>query len=73
MPAPWNLYPQVINRSELIQDDKGLEYMDKDRYRLESEWVIVVLAALVYSGDLVLAIPGKSSMPPAFPNCQGTV
>jgi hypothetical protein len=50
---------QVVNRSELIQDDKGLEYLDKDRYRLEPEWVIVVLAALVYTGDLVLAIPGK--------------
>jgi len=50
---------QVVNRSELIHDDKGVEYMDKDRYRLEPEWVIVVLAALVYSGDLVLAIPGK--------------
>ncbi|MDF1590873.1 MAG: DUF6079 family protein [Desulfobacterales bacterium] len=50
---------QVVNRSELIQDDKGLEYLNKDRYRLEPEWVIVILAALVYSGDLVLAIPGK--------------
>ncbi|MDA2937215.1 DUF6079 family protein [Acidobacteria bacterium AH-259-A15] len=50
---------QVVNRSELMQDDKGVEYMDKDRYRLEPEWVAVVLAALVYSGHLVLAIPGK--------------
>ncbi len=50
---------QVVNRSELIQDEKGVEYMDKDRQRLEPEWVAVVLAALVYSGDLVLAIPGK--------------
>jgi hypothetical protein len=50
---------QVVNRSELIQDDKGLEYLDKDRYRLEPEWVIVVLSALVYSGDLVMAIPRK--------------
>ena len=50
---------QVVNRSELIQDDMGVEYMDKDRQRLEPEWVAVVLAALVYSGDLVLAIPGK--------------
>ena len=49
---------QVVNRSELIQDDKGVEYMDKDRQRLEPEWVAVVLAALVYSGDLILAIPG---------------
>ena len=49
---------QVVNRSELIQNDKGVEYMDKDRQRLEPEWVAVVLAALVYSGDLNLAIPG---------------
>ncbi|MDZ4132971.1 MAG: DUF6079 family protein, partial [Dethiobacteria bacterium] len=46
-------------RYELIQDYKGLEYMDKDRQRLEPEWVAVVLAVLVYTGDLVLAIPGK--------------
>ena len=50
---------QVVNRSELIQDEKGVEYMDKDRQRLEPEWVAVVIAALVYSGDLVLAIPGE--------------
>ena len=50
---------QVVNRSELIQDDRGVDYMEKGRYRLEPEWVVVVLAALVYSGDLVLAIPGK--------------
>ena len=50
---------QVLNRGELIQDDDGVEYMDKNRKRLEPEWVTVVLAALVYSGDIVLAIPGK--------------
>jgi len=50
---------QVVNRSELIQADKGVEYLDRDRQRLEPEWVAVVMAALVYSGDLVLAIPGK--------------
>jgi energy-coupling factor transporter ATP-binding protein EcfA2 len=50
---------QVVNRSELIQDYKGLEYLDKDRYRLEPEWVIVVLAALVYAGEMVFSIPGK--------------
>ena len=51
---------QVVNRVELIQDDHGVEYMDKDQQRLEPEWVVVVLAALVYSGDLVLAIPGRT-------------
>lgn len=49
---------QVVNRSEIIQEDNGVEYMDKDRMRLEPEWVVVVLASLVYSGDVVLAIPG---------------
>ena len=50
---------QVVNRSEIIQDDHGLEYMNPGGRRLEPEWVVVVLASLVYSGDIVLAIPGK--------------
>ena len=49
---------QVVNRSELIQDDRGIEYMDKDRRRLEPDWVAVLLASLVYSGDLILSVPG---------------
>jgi len=63
---------QVVNRSELIQDDKGVEYMDKDRQRLEPEWVAVVLAVLVYSGDLVLAIPGKKFDATGLPQLAGT-
>jgi hypothetical protein len=50
---------QVINRSEIIQDDHGLEYMNPGGSRLEPEWVTVLVAALVYSGDIVLSIPGK--------------
>ena len=49
---------QVLNRSELIQDIMGVEYMLPDKFRLEPEWVVVLLAALVYSGDIVLNIPG---------------
>lgn len=49
---------QVLNRSELIVDVQGIEYMAPGRYRLEPELVVVLLAALVYSGDVVLAIPG---------------
>jgi len=64
---------QVVNRSELIQDDKGVEYMDKDRQRLEPEWVAVVLAVLVYSGDLVLAIPGKKFDATGLPQLAGTL
>ncbi|HBG75206.1 MAG: ATPase [Chloroflexi bacterium GWB2_49_20] len=50
---------QVLNRGELITEENGVEYMSPDRYRLEPEWVTVLLAALVFNGDLVLAIPGK--------------
>ncbi|MBI2265119.1 MAG: ATP-binding protein [Armatimonadetes bacterium] len=50
---------QVVNRSELIQEDRDVEYMNKDRFRLEPEWAVVILAALVFSGGLVLTIPGK--------------
>ncbi len=50
---------QVVNRSEIIQDDHGLEYMILGGSRLEPEWVTVILAALVFSGDIVLSIPGK--------------
>lgn len=50
---------QVVNRNEIIQDDHGLEYMNPGGSRLEPEWVTVLIAALVYSGDIVLSIPGK--------------
>jgi hypothetical protein len=50
---------QVINRSELIREIQGVEFMDPGNFRLEPEWVLVLLFTLVYSGDLVLAIPGK--------------
>jgi hypothetical protein len=50
---------QVVNRSELVHEVYGVEYFAPDRYRLEPEWLVVLLAALVHSGDLVLAIPGK--------------
>ncbi len=50
---------QVINRGEIIRDDHGLEYMNPGDFQLEPEWVTVVLAALVYSGDIVLSITGN--------------
>lgn len=50
---------QVLNRSDLISDDHGVEYMSPDLFRLEPEWVAVLLAALVYNGNLVLSITGK--------------
>ena len=50
---------QVVNRNEIIQDDHGLEYMNPGAFRLEPEWLVVILAAQVFSGDIVLSIPGK--------------
>ncbi|KKM12037.1 ATPase [Clostridiales bacterium PH28_bin88] len=50
---------KVLNRDELIQYDQGLEYFDLHHSRLEPEWVVVILAALVYSGDLTVSIPGQ--------------
>ncbi|NSW86902.1 MAG: BREX-3 system P-loop-containing protein BrxF [Syntrophobacteraceae bacterium] len=50
---------QVVNRSELIQDVFGIEYLAPQILRLETEWAVVVLAVRVYAGELVLAIPGR--------------
>ena len=50
---------QVLNRGELIHTVHDVEYMASGTYRLEPDWVVVLLASLVYSGDLVLAIPGR--------------
>lgn len=50
---------QVLNRNEIFRDVQGLEYMDPDGARLEPEWVAVLIAAIVYSGVGVLAIPGQ--------------
>ncbi len=48
---------QVVNRSELISDVAGVEYWA--RFRVEPEFLAVVLAALVHSGDVVLSITGR--------------
>lgn len=64
---------QVVNRSELIQEVYGVEYFAQALgYRLEPEWAVVVLAALVYSGDLVLSIPGKKFDATGLPQLAAT-
>lgn len=50
---------QVVNHTELLEEVHGTEYLASDSYRLENEWTAVLLAALVYNGDIVLAIPGN--------------
>jgi hypothetical protein len=50
---------QVLNRQELIKSVSGIEYFVPEEFRLEQEWAVVLLASLVYAGDIVLSIPGK--------------
>jgi predicted ATPase len=63
---------QVVNRNEIILDDHGLEYMNPGGFRLEPEWVMVLIAALVYSGDIVLSIPGKKFDATGLPQLAAT-
>ena len=63
---------QVVNRSELIQEVLGVEYLAPQTFRLEPEWAAVVISALVHSGDLVLAIPGKKFDAADLPMLAGT-
>ncbi|PZN12958.1 MAG: ATPase, partial [Proteobacteria bacterium] len=49
---------QVLNRSELISGATDVEYFAPVRFRLEPDLLVAVLASLVYSGDIVLAITG---------------
>lgn len=63
---------QVVNRNEIIQDDHGLEFMNPGVFRLEPEWVIVVIATLVYTGEIVLAIPGKKFDATSLPQLAAT-
>ncbi|RJX22765.1 MAG: ATP-binding protein [Desulforudis sp.] len=63
---------QVVNRSELVQDILGVEYLAPQSLRLEPEWTVVVLAALVYAGELVLAIPGNKFDATGLPQLAGT-
>jgi len=50
---------QVLNRSELIQEEQTIEYFAPNSFRLEPEWLVVVLAALIHAGEMTLAVPGK--------------
>ncbi len=64
---------QVVNRSELIQEVYGVEYFAPDKgYRLEPEWAVILLAALVYAGEVVLSIPGKKFDATALQQLAGT-
>lgn len=48
---------QVLNRTELVQSEAGVDYWT--RFRLEPEFLVAVAAALVHSGDVVVSLAGK--------------
>ncbi|MEO5349436.1 MAG: DUF6079 family protein [Magnetococcus sp. YQC-3] len=50
---------QVTNRSEIIQDEWGVEYLGLGSIRLEMEWCVVTLGALVHAGELIITLAGK--------------
>lgn len=55
---------QVVNRGEIIEPvTGGLHPVEKGvLFRLEPEWVVVVLLALVYHGDIVLNLDGRKTL-----------
>lgn len=51
---------QVLNQNELVSEIDTIPYfVAESKFRLEIELLLVVLGALVYSGEVVLSIPGK--------------
>jgi len=50
---------QVVNQSELLEQIHARLYFKPDSYRLEPEWLLVILASLVHAGELELSVVGK--------------
>lgn len=49
-----------LNRSELVRDLYGIPYfVAPNKFRLEPELLVVVLGALVHSGEIFFCLPGK--------------
>ncbi|MBX9583980.1 MAG: hypothetical protein K2X87_27080, partial [Gemmataceae bacterium] len=48
---------QVVNRKELMTETNDVER--ESRYRLEPEFLLIVLAALVQNGNITLSVAGK--------------
>ena len=51
---------QVVNNGELLKQVNARLYFKPDSYRLEPEWLLVVLASLVHSGELELSVVGHT-------------
>jgi len=55
---------QVVNRGELIEMVAGgIQPLEKEcQFKLEPEWVSVILLALVYNGDIVMNLDGREEL-----------
>ena len=49
---------QMLNRSEIISEVYQLEFMAPGKFRLEPDFVAVLVSALVLSGEIVLTVGG---------------
>ncbi len=49
----------LLRRGEILERIDVGERMDPESLCLEPEWALVILAALVYSGDIVLVLPSR--------------
>jgi hypothetical protein len=64
---------QGLNRAELIHEIDGIDYfVAPGQFRLEPELLLVVLGALVHSGDIVIGIPGKEFTATDLPALSAT-
>ncbi|WP_229626017.1 DUF6079 family protein [Vibrio parahaemolyticus] len=50
---------QVVNQDELLEAVHARLYFKPEVYRLEKEWLLVILASLVQAGEIELAVVGK--------------
>jgi hypothetical protein len=51
---------QVVNQAELLEAINSRLYFKPDSFRLEPEWLLVLIACLVYSGELELVVVGHT-------------
>lgn len=50
---------QVLNRGEVFEATSMAEYFAPGRFGLEPDLLAVILAALVYSGDVIVSVAGR--------------
>lgn len=51
---------QVVNQTELLETINSRLYFKPESFRLEPEWLLVLIACLVYSGELELVVVGHT-------------